>query len=56
MVRRAKGYGQENSGLWLEEGKCNVSNPRIELDDGVGDFEKVPPDRLCPSAKHRVTV
>ena len=28
-----------------------MSDPGIELGDGVCDFEKVPPDQLCPSAK-----
>ena len=28
-----------------------VSNAEIELGDGVCDFEKVPPDQLCPSAR-----
>ena len=29
----------------------NMSDLGIELGDGVCDFEKVPPDQLCPSAK-----
>ena len=29
----------------------NVNDSGIEPGDGVGDFEKVPPDQLCPSAK-----
>ena len=28
-----------------------MSDPGIELGDGVYDFEKVPPHQLCPSAK-----
>ena len=28
-----------------------VFDPGIELGDSVCDFEKVPPDQLCPSAK-----
>ena len=32
-------------GLGLGE-NFNVSDPGIELDDGVCDFEKVPPDQL----------
>ena len=29
----------------------NVNDPEIGLGDHVCDFEKVPPDQLCPSAK-----
>ena len=32
-----------------------MSDPGIELGDGVCDFEKVPPDKLYPSAKKRLT-
>ena len=35
-------------GLGLLRENFNVSDPGIELSDGVCDFEKVPPDQLCP--------
>ena len=31
--------------------EVEVSDPRIELGDGVCDLEKVPPDQIDPSAK-----